>query len=97
MIHKILISSFDKNIFDVNVTSGVTDKKLKLINYLDLYIFLKLEKDKILNKLRSYYSAGIIGSIFYPSNKHIQPELDILVKNKQIINKALKQIHDIYL
>jgi hypothetical protein len=97
MIYRINISSIDsQSNFDVNVTREITNKKNKVINYLDLYMFLTNERKQIINKLKTYQTAGMIGSIFFPRNKHIQKELDILVNKKRTINKAIKQIHDLY-
>ena len=97
MIFKITIATLDGPIFEVNTTRNITNKEIKLINYIDLYILLNKERNKIINKLKSYHSVGIIGSIFFTRNKYIQKELDELVRKKQIINKSIKQIHDLYM
>jgi len=65
-------------------------------NYRLIRETLILEKDKIINKLKNYKTAGLIGSIFYPRNKHLQKELDELVYKKRILKKSIEQINKIF-
>lgn len=53
---------------------------------------LDLERNKIVNILKRMEKDGLIQSIFMPSNKKIQKELDALIKAKQVIRKSMQQI-----
>ena len=65
-------------------------------NYLIIYNLLKAEKQKIIEKLKEYKSAGLIGSIFYPRNKILQIELDNLVERKRLITNSIEKIMKIF-
>ena len=70
----------------------VTNENFKIIRFL-----IDKEKDKIIDKLKLYKNAGMIGSIFYPRNKQIQKELNNLVRKKRILTKSIEQINNIFL
>lgn len=65
-------------------------------NFLIIRGLLEREKQKIINKLMTYKTAGLIGSIFKPRNKVIQKELDILVKKKRLLQNSIEQINKIF-
>ena len=65
-------------------------------NYLSLKKSLYVEKMKIIDKLKQYKSAGLIGSISLPKNKTMQGELTELVLNKRIIAEAIIKLNKIF-
>lgn len=71
--------------------------KVDTDNYLIIRQLLIEERLKIINKLKNYKSAGLIGSIFYPRNKTMQNELDDLVKKKRIIKNSIEKINKVFL
>ena len=84
----IKVVKIDSDYFEVNVVDS---------NFKQVRLLLLKEKEKIINKLKLYKQAGLIGSIKKPRNKQIQNELDILVLKKKIIKNSIKQINKIFL
>ena len=80
-------TTLDKDIFNVKVDNS---------NYYIIKELLSKERTKIINKLKTYKSAGLIGSINYPRNKTIQKELDELVYKKRIIKDSISKITSIF-
>ena len=76
-----------KEIFNIEV---------KKENFYIIKELLKQERTKIVNKLKTNKSAGLIGSIFYPRNKHLQKELNELVHKKRLLKKSIEQINKIF-
>jgi len=66
----------------------------------DKYYLVKkrliLENTKIVNVLKRMKKDKLIRSIFMPSNKRIQKELDELVKAKKVIKDSIKKITAFY-
>jgi len=73
--------------FNISVDKG---------NYIIVRNLIEQEKRKIIDKLKRYKSAGLIGSIFYPRNKTMQNELNDLVKKKRILTESLEKINKIF-
>ena len=86
-----------KIILKVAKTDKIFDIEVNNKNFLVVRKLLELERRKIIDKLKSYKSAGLIGSIFYPRNKYLQNELDDLVKKKRIISKGSNTINELFL
>ena len=82
------VAKIDKPIFNIEV-----DDK----NFLFVRKLLEVERRKIIDKFRSYKSAGLIGSIFYPRNKYLQNELNDLVKRKRTITKSIETINEFFI
>ena len=79
----------DKNeVFNVKVDSD---------NYIIIRDLLIREKNKIINKFRTYKSAGLIGAITYPRNQVMQKELDELVSKKRLITDSIEKINKIFI
>jgi len=57
---------------------------------------LLLESKKIVNILKRMKKDGLINSIYMPSNKKIQKELNELVKAKQVIKDSIKKLTSFY-
>lgn len=86
-MHIIRAAKLNGNIFDIRVNSD---------NYRLIRHALDKEKDRIINKLKNYKTAGLIGSIFYPRNRYLQKELDELVHKKRVLKKSIEQINKIF-
>lgn len=65
-------------------------------NYPTIKKLLIKEKYKIIDKLRNYKTAGLIGSIYYPRNKTIQSKLNKLVKKKRELTDTIRKITKIF-
>ena len=83
MTYDIKVTKVEGEIFTVKVAKQ---------NYIIIYNLLKLEKQKIIERLKEYKSAGLIKSIFYPRNKIMQSELDELVKKKRLLTSSMEKI-----
>ena len=83
----IKVATIDKDSFGVQVKESNYNVILKL---------LQEERIKIIDRLKEYNAAGLIGTIKFPRNKYIQPELDVLVERKRIINNSIGQINKLY-
>jgi len=70
--------------------------QVKKDNFYVVRELLKQERTKIVDKLKTYKSAGLIGSISYPRNKTIQDEIDELVSKKRIIKDSIEKISKIF-
>ena len=82
------VALIDKTDFNVKV-----DKN----NYYIIRDLLAKENTKIVNRLKSYKSAGLIGSVSYPRNKNMQKELDTLVSKKRLIKDSIEKINKIFI
>ena len=51
----------------------------------------------IIDKLKLYNQAGLIGTVKKPRNKQLQKELDILVEKKRVIKNSIEQISKIFI
>lgn len=71
--------------------------KVEVGNYLLIRDLLIKERTKIVNKFKTYKSAGLIGSISYPRNKTLQKEIDELVYKKRLIKDSIEKINKIFL
>ena len=87
MKHIIKATKLDRNTFNIEV-----DKS----NYKHILKLLEKERMKIINKLKEYQLAGLIGTIKFPRNKYIQAELDILVDKKRVIKKSTEVINKLF-
>ncbi|MCH7534174.1 MAG: hypothetical protein IH948_00210 [Bacteroidetes bacterium] len=81
------VAKIDRAIFIVKVTSE---------NFLIIRKRLELEKKIIIEKFREFEKAGLIKSIFYPSNKRMQKQLDDLVLKKRTITRAIETIKQVF-
>lgn len=77
-----------KEIFNIDVTKD---------NYIQVRQGLEQEKTKFIDKLKQYKAAGLIGSVNFPRNKHLQKELDEIVKKKKLIKNSIEQINKVFL
>ena len=87
MKHIIKATKLDRDTFNVEADKGNYNYILKL---------LEEERIKIINKLKEYQEAGLIGTIKFPRNRHIQPELDKLVSKKRLIKHSTEQINKLF-
>ena len=71
--------------------------KVDNTNYLLIRDLLGKERTKIVNKFKTYKSAGLIGSISFPRNKTLQKELDELVSKKRLIKDSIEKINKIFI
>lgn len=83
----IKVATAEKDSFGVEVKKSNYNLILKL---------LEEERLKIINKLKEYYAAGLIGTIKFPRNKYIQAELDAYVKRKKLIKVSVQQINKLF-
>ena len=83
----IKVAKIDKDAFGVQVNKDNYNVILKL---------LQEQRINIINKLKEYNATGLIGTIKYPRNKYIQPELDTLVERKRVINNSIEQINKLF-
>ena len=87
----------------ITIRATIIDKKepfnIKVdnTNYLLIRDLLGKERTKIVNKFKTYKSAGLIGSISFPRNKIMQKELDELVYKKRLIKDSIEKINKIFL
>ena len=86
-MHIIRAAKLNGDVFNIKVDSD---------NYRLIRLALNEEKIKIIDKLKSYKTAGLIGSIFYPRNRYIQRELDELVYKKKVLKRSIEQINKIF-
>lgn len=77
----------DKEPFNVRV-----DKD----NYYIIRDLLQKENTRIIDRLKTYKNAGLIGSISYPRNKTMQKELDNLASKKRLIKSSIDKINKIF-
>lgn len=77
-------------------TSKIFSIEVKKENFYVIRELLKQERSKIVDKFKTYKSAGLIGSISYPRNKTIQDEIDELVYKKRIIKESIEKINKIF-
>lgn len=69
----------------------VTEEKYEIVKKR-----LILENTKIVNVLKRMKNDGLIKSIYMPSNKKIQKELNELIKAKLIIKDSVKKLTGFY-
>ena len=67
------------------------------INFREVRSALESERNRFIDKLREYKSAGIINSLSKPLNKPLQKELDDIVDKKRILKNSVEQINKIFL
>ena len=76
--------------------SKIFNVQVEKENFYIVRELFKQERVKIVDKLKMYKSAGLIGSISYPRNKTIQKEIDELVSKKRIIKDSIDKINKIF-
>jgi len=64
--------------------------------YLIILKKLQAERIKMINYLKNLKQRGEINSVFRPSNKHIQKQLDEITSAKRVIKHSIEKIKIIY-
>ena len=90
----------NSNIIEAALFDGVNVEsfsiKVKKKNYKKIRLRLEKTKKQLINKLKDYKKAGLINSIYYPSNKKLQNHLNKIVFAKRKINKSIEFLKKIY-
>jgi hypothetical protein len=71
------------------------EQKIHVVNELNYIVTrkaLEYQKNKIIKILKKLKEEEIITTIYHPSNKKIQKQLDKLVTTKRLIKKTIEQI-----
>ena len=85
------------NIKVVKADGDYFEVKVNDNNFKHVRLLLIKEREKIIDKLKEYHQAGLIGSVKKPRNPQMQKILDILVEKKKVIKNSIKQINKIFL
>ena len=78
----------EKKIFEIEVNED---------NFIDARQALERERNKFIDKLREYKSAGLINSLKRLKNKHMKGELDDISHKRKILKSSIEQINRIFL
>lgn len=78
----------EKKIFEIEVNED---------NFRDVKQALERERNKFIDKLREYKSAGLINSLKRLKNKHMQEELDDISYKRKVLKRSIEQINKIFL